>query len=282
MKNKKNDFTIKNGDKEVHLTVAKPTYDDIAEADNCYAIKVGSLLKSATGRKLLLRDQLEDYLKESGVWTEEDDRRVGEIEDEIDARFVQLRRGGIKRSEGRRLAVEISQLRRESTEIRSKRRTFDEATVEHIAEQEKMDYLVYACTVDPETRERYWNSFDDMKHDKDGQVYAMALTRLYSVVYGIDEQFEKNLPENKWLLKHGLVDENLRFVDPKSGQFVDIDGNPVEDIEETIKRRFDNLQGEIVEEQPFIDDETNEPIIISSDDETDKKEEKVEENKENV
>jgi hypothetical protein len=111
-------------------------------------------------------------------------------------------------------------------------------------------------------------------------------------MYGLDSDFEKKLPENKFLITYKLVNEDLEYVDSKGrpvdeegrlidengrfineeGKFVDKDGNLVDD------------KGDyVIEFKPFLDDE-GKPIEINNEKSTEEttKEPKKKQDKDTV
>ena len=254
------EFTIEEDGKEVKFCVKPPSREDLEESDRMYACKIGSLLKSEKSGDLLLRDQLDKFLQREGIWTDQDEADIDEINTNIKAKLTKLRKGGLKLSEGREICIQILEHRSQMAIVRSKRRSFDESTVEYIAEQEKIDYLIFADTVGADNGNRCWESFEDMKSDKDNSVYAAAATKMYEFVFGVDDQFEQRLPENRWLKKYSFINEDLRFTNRKTGDLVDRKGDPVSTDQLDILDQFNDIQGEIISEEPFIDDDTNEPV----------------------
>lgn len=254
---------IEGNDKEVELAVRPALSDDFEEADRVYAAKVSVLVRDADRKKnVLLRREVETFLKEHNIWTTEDESKIKNIQTNIDDLLFLLRKGGIPLSEVRKTCIKIADKRGEMVKIMSKRRIFDDVTIESFAETDRNDYLVYICTVYNSDGRNYWQSFEDMKNDKLSDAYRQASTLVYEIVYGVNPEFEKMLPENKLLVKLGFVDKDLNFVDRKTGEYVDKEGNPlnlVKEVEEKINR-FNSLQGEIAEEVPFIDDETGQPL----------------------
>jgi hypothetical protein len=98
----------------------------------------------------------------------------------------------------------------------------------------------------------------------------MAAQNLANMLYGLDNDYESNLPENKFLKKYKFVDEKLRLVDKKgrlidnegrlideSGRYVDENGSFVDKFGNKVDADGDY----IVEQQPFLDDD-GKPIII--------------------
>jgi hypothetical protein len=269
--NRKEFTIVEESGKEVKLCIRTPQYEDLELSDKVYAEKIASLLRENAGKRLLLRSQVTDFLKSTGVWTQEDEDKIEQLNTEIDDLLAKLRKGGLKVSEGRKLAIDTMEKRKDIVRISGKRQIFDDTTIEAFAENEKIDYLVYICTVYADTGENYWNSFEDMKNDKLSHAYRSAAVAAYNVIYNVNPEFEKRLPENRWLKKYGLIDDELNYLDRKTGKKVDRSGKPIEEVEKDLQKRIDNLQGEIEEEQPFIDDETNSPVIVE-----DKKEEEKE------
>ncbi len=256
------EITITEGNgEEVKLAIRQPQYEDFEEADKVYAVKISTLIRENAGRKLLSRQDLNKYLRESGAWTDKDESDVKKLQTELDEILQKIKRGGKKASEGRELAISAMDKRKEMVKIMSKRQAFDDVTLESFADNEKLDYLIYVSTVYADSGNNYWDSFEDMKNDKLSEAYKKASTIVVQVAYGYDPEFEKNLPENRWLKKYGFIDEDLNYIDRKTGEKVDRSGKLVKDIEQDVKKQLENLQGEIVEEEPFVDDETNEPIL---------------------
>lgn len=256
-------FEVKVNDNVLKLAIRKPTIEDLNEADEIYAEKVASLIKDGIGgrKKLLLRSQLNDYLRGAGVWTDKDDQDVRKLQLDIAELLEKIKKGGVKLSEGKEIALQISNKRREIVRINQKRQIFDDTTIESIAENDKIDYLIYSCTVYADDGRNYWESFEDMKNDKLNEVYREAARLSMKSLFNIDPQFEKNLPENKWLKKYNFVDEDLNYIDRKTGERVDREGRPIKELEAELEKLRYSLQGDIEEEAPFVDDDTNEPIV---------------------
>ncbi len=274
---KTKDFTIQedNG-KEVMLSVKVPQHEDFEESDKVYGSKIASLVRESSGskRQLLMRKEVDQFLRSKGIWTDQDEKTIEKLQLEIDQLLNRMRKGGIKLSEGRDLAIQTMDKRKEIVRIMSKRQIFDDSTIEALAENEKVDYLIYACTVYAQDGKNYWMSFEDMKNDKVSDAYQKASNLAYEVIYNVNPEFEKRLPENKWLQKYGFIDDSLNYIDRKTGERVDRDGRPVKELEEQAIRQIQNLQGDIVEEQPYIDDDTNTPVVVDSKkEETDEKQE---------
>jgi ribosomal protein L17 len=266
---KRKDFVIKEADdKESMLSVKIPDYEQLEEADKVYASKVASLVRESGKRKLLLRQEVDTFIRETKIWTTEDEDKVAELNIEIDGLLNKLRKGGLKVSEGREICIKIGDKRKEMVSITQKRQIFDDTTIESLSESERTDYLIYSSTVSAESGNTYWESLEDMKNDKISEAYRKASTIMVEMMYGINNEFEKRLPENRWLKKYNFVDDELNYTDRKTGARVDKTGKPIIDSTELVKKYIDNLQGEIKEEQPFVDDETGSPVVSENKQET--------------
>jgi len=245
------------GDKVV-LLFSTPDNEDLEQSEIVHAAKIASLIKLK--ERPLLRSELEKFLKQNGMWSAEDQSTLDSVNQDINNLLGKLRSGGIKLSEGREIAVSITDRRQQLVDLMQKRQSFDDSTIESMADNEKTDYFIYACTRDSSTGNRYWDSFNDMKADKDSDAYKNAMSLSMSVLYGIDPEFEKNLPENKWLRKYNYLDENLSFIDRITGKYVNRDGTPIEEVQDALIEKLQSIVGDIEEEVPFIDDETGLPI----------------------
>lgn len=259
---KSNEFTVTKDGKEKKLFVRQPLFDDIEEAEKVQASKIACLIRENSKKKLLLRREIDEYLKKNNIWTTEDEQNIDNLQDELNSLLKKISKGGIKKSEGRELAIKVMDKRKEIFQAMNKRQVFEGATIESVAEQDRNDYLIYSCTVDSETGEKYWESFEDMKLDKLSEAYMKASKESIRVIYNVDPDFEKSLPENKWLKKYGFINDNLEYTDPKTGEKVDKNGVKLSEIEKKQEEfNFINENGEIVEETPFLEDE---PVISNT------------------
>ena len=82
------------------------------------------------------------------------------------------------------------------------------------------------------------------------------------MMYGLDEDFEKGLPENEFLVKYKLADESLRLID-KQGRFVTRDGQLIDEFGFIVDEEGNRVSATPEQDgpegfTPFIDDETGE------------------------
>lgn len=257
-------FTVNKDGQNVELAVVRPSPKDSNKAQQAYNKKFRECVEAGT----LFRDNLDRHMREQGLWSDEHEEKVKLLQRAILDSEKKLLVGGIKLNEARKIAIDMKRARDEITKISLKKNELNGVTVESQAEQARYDYLVTCCIVDNETGKRVFNSVDDYLESDQSWVYECA-AKFGEFAYGLDPEFEKTLPENKFLSKYKFVDNDLRYVD-KKGRYIDEDGRLVNK-----DGRYINEQGEfidihgnrvdegglpVVESSPFLDDDGN-PVV---------------------
>lgn len=239
-------------EKEKELAFVQPGNKDTEAADQARARKIASLIRN--GDELLSRNELDKFLLDKGIWSSEDSEKAADLQKKNDEALDKLRQGNMKLLDARQVCIDITARRYKMVTLMQKRQLYDATTLEAQGEKERQDYLIYACTL-TEEGEKYWTSFDTFKEDTDSEAYEKAAVTFYKMLHGEDNEFEKRMPEIRWLKKWGFVDENLNYVDRESGKFVNAayDSFDAEQEQEALVKQLQNLQGEIVEEAPFLD-----------------------------
>ena len=263
----KNRIRVESKDLEgniVTVYVVRPTKEQNAQAQ----IIASKIFKDAVVNGALVRKALDDILIKQGIWNSEKQSQVDKIDEEIRDKLIKLKSGGIKLSEARDLAVDVRIARMNRSLLLTERNAHDEFTAEAQSENGKFDYLCSVCIKD-ESGNNVFGSVDDYKEKSDEPYASAAAAKLAGLTYGLEENWESNLPENKFLSKFKFVDEELRLVN-KDGRFVTKDGKLIDN-----DFRYINDQGEyvdvdgnridkdglpVVEFSPFLDDDGN-PIL---------------------
>jgi hypothetical protein len=119
----------------------------------------------------------------------------------------------------------MRRLRIKLRELISQRLALEENTAEALSDNAKFDYLVADCTFYANGQKVY-NSVEDYNQKSSDEIAFAAATALAEMLYQIDTKFEENLPENKFLKKFNLVNNDLSLVN-KEGELVDIDGRKI-------------------------------------------------------
>lgn len=238
------EVTGKLNDVDVTYIVKKPTPKDFADA-KVYANKVASKIladKDEDGNPtVIFRSQLEDIRRKTGVWDDEKQERLDRIDEDIIKTTRKLTNGGrMTKKEGIDLALKVQKLRRDKFELLIASRELDELTLEATIENSNFNFLCSRC-IFKEDGSNVFSSVDDYQDNNSSDVVVKCAAKLASMLYDLNENAEKELPENKFLIKHGIVDDNLRFVD-KSGGFVSSDGRRVDK-----NGRYINDDGEFID-----------------------------------
>ena len=74
-----------------------------------------------------------------------------------------------------------------------------------------------------------YNSLEEYNNKSEDPVAFTAAATLAELMYALDKNYEEKLPENQFLIRANLVDEDLSLVD-KDGNKVDSKGNRINDL----------------------------------------------------
>jgi hypothetical protein len=266
------EFKVNIDGKDVEFVAKSPTLQNQREAQKVY----NQAFTDAVRSKCVVRAKLDDLLKEQGLWNETKQALFNELQKELADGEKRLAKGGFNLSEAKKLALRMRIIREEIKDLISVRTSLDNHSAEGQADNSRFNYLVSACVVYKDSDQCYFSSMEDYLNRADDPVAMFGAQNLANMLYGLDNDFEKNLPENKFLTKFKFVDSKLRLVNKdghlvnedgklidETGRFVDTEGNFVDKD----GNRVDEGGEYILESQPFLDDE-GKPIILEEDKET--------------
>lgn len=267
-------FTAEVDGKQIEFNIKSASFKDQREAQKIYNQAFSDAVKSGC----IVRGRLDDLLKEQGLWDENKERKLQTTQQEIFDNEQILAKGGISLNAAKGVALEIRKQRTELRDLISSRTSLDSNTAEGQADNARFNYLVSCCLVYADSNKPYFNSYEDYLNRAAEPVAIKAAQTLASRLYGLDDNYESSLAENKFLKKYNFVDENLRLVN-KDGKLVDEDGKLIDEY-----GRFINENGEfvdrdgnlvddngdyVVEFKPFLD-EDGKPVEVKAED-TDEK-----------
>ena len=152
-----------------------------------------------------------------------------------------LAKGGISLSAAKSVALEIRELRADLRELISSRTSLDSNTAEGQADNARFNYLVSCCLVYSEGNKPYFDSYESYLNKSAEPVAIKAAQVLASRMYGLDDNYETNLAENKFLKEYKFVNDDLRLIN-KEGHLVDEEGRLIDE-----DGRFINEKGEYVD-----------------------------------
>jgi hypothetical protein len=223
------DKTVTVDGKEVEIYIQKPTNEAIKLADR-YKSKIWN---QSIQDDVLTKKELKVLMNKRGIWDEASD----EEEDKITMKIVELERklycgdgkNKPKVSDGKEYAIEIRRQRFNLRDLIADRISLEENTAESLADNARFDFLVSACTFYKDGTP-VWESFDVYNSQSSDEIAYSAATTLGQILYNLDTSFEKNLPENVFLAKFGLVNDDLSLVDPEDGEtLIDTTGQKIDD-----------------------------------------------------
>jgi len=259
-------FVAKVNDKEIELMIKSPSVQDQKEASKAYNQAFSDAIKS----KAIVRAKIDEILKEQGLWDDDKQLKFDQLQAQILEKERILAKGGISLSKAKTVALEMKKLREEMRELISVKTVLDNNTAEGQADNARFNYLVSSCTVYKDSNKSYYNGLEDYLNRASDDVALKAAQTLANILYGLDNDYEANLPENKFLKQYKFVDDKLRLINnegklvdkdgrliDETGRFIDKDGNYVDKY----GYRVDQTGEYLIESQPFLDD-NGKPIII--------------------
>ena len=242
------------------FSITEVTLQQQNEATKVYNRAFRDALESGA----LLRNKLEDYMRNQGLWNDEKQADLELLQKEILDKEKQLAKGGIRLSVAKDTAMEMSEKRIEIRTMLMERNSLDGSTAEGQADNAKFDYLVSASLVYNDSNKPYFKDLADYRNRNTEPVALEAAKRCAQKLYGLDSNHEHNLAENKFLKEFSFIDEDLRLINNDGklvdregnlvnedgryidgdGNLVDVDGNPV-----TVEGEYD------FERQPFLNED---------------------------
>jgi hypothetical protein len=214
---------------EVEIYVLQPNNDILKRADR-YKSKVWN---DAVQDGVLTKKELAVVMQKRGIWNEAKSQEEKAISQEIVALEKKLYHGDGKKkpklSEGRDIAIQIRRKRIELRKLIAERIALEENTADNLADNARFDYLVAHCTFYKDGRPVY-KDFADYDSKSADEIAFAAASALSEMLYNLDASFEKRLPENEFLLKYDLVNNDLSLIDPNEpSHLIDTEGRRIDE-----------------------------------------------------
>jgi hypothetical protein len=208
---------------DVKVLVKKPTRRDYNESQIIY----NKVWAECLEKNAYLRQELSDILEKKGLWSKEKENKYEEYIQKINAFELILKKGGIPLKKAKATALELKKARVEFRELISVRTAYDNNTAEGTADNARFDYLVSVCVLDPSTKKPVFKNVEDY-NDRGAEPWATkAAGELANLLYNLDQNYEKNLPENEFLKKFKFVNEEGKLVN-KEGHLISVDDDGTE------------------------------------------------------
>ena len=257
-------------DGDVKVLVKKPGRREINDAQIVY----NKAWRKSLENGVLIRAKLNQYLIDQGVWDDNKQKQYDQFVSKINEKELVLKKGGIPLKKAKSIALELKDLRVQFRSLIADRISYDSNTAEGAADNERFDYLVSVCVLDPSTKKPIFKDLEDY-NEKSSETWAVkAASELANFIYGLDPNYEKNQIENTLLSKFNFTDSEGRLIN-KDGHLIAIDENGDERLinEEGDLIAYDdsgqsyriNKEGERIDvvQADFLDDDGN-PISLDS------------------
>lgn len=232
MKNTKKNVTVQITQEDgsttsINIYVVRPSNNTIQNADRYRAKTWNQCIID----NILTKKELSKILEQRGIWNERKSEEEAMILSEINKLEKKLYLGvGIdgkkaRLEDGKKWAVEMRKLRIELRNLIAEKLALEENTAESLSDNAKFDYFVADCTF-YENGQKVYKDVNDYNSKSADEIAFAAAAALGEMLYQLDTKFEENLPENKWLKKYNLVNEDLSLID-QEGSLIDLDGKKI-------------------------------------------------------
>lgn len=249
---------------EKEFAVVRPSLQLLNEANKLRSKLFTQLFESGT----MLRQQVDTHLKDRNIWNEKLQAEYDAVQSEVIEKTQRLERGGIKLSEARDLAIEISEQRQQLVSMLVDRSDIDNLTCEGQADNERFNFLFANCLVYNDTGEKVYATVEEYVAESNSDVAVKGASEFYYLVSGT-ESLDDQLPENKFLKQYEFVDDDFRYTERGTGRLISEDGKYIDeegyyiDYNEdgsTFRVTYDGAKVDLnasskVEFSPFLDDD---------------------------
>jgi hypothetical protein len=226
--------------------------------------------KRAIEEGAILKKSLEDHMRRQGLWDDSKQQEYEELLKKSADIEYKIKSGFYKKaSQVRDKSIELKKLRNQLSSLLTVRNSMDSMTADGQADNERFFYLITACVHDYETQKPVYTSLDDYHEKSDTDLAIECATQFANFAYGLEENYEDKLIENKLLKKLGLLNDKGQLTN-KNGQRVDLDGNLLNEE----GARIDNKGNRIdINNNPVIEDDVIDSLEFEDDLEGETKEE---------
>lgn len=174
-----------------------PTAEEDGDARIAYARSFNKSLEEG----LLTQKQMENLLKNRGIWTEEDEKKVSSLREKIGHLETLLAKKSPKdKSKATtKLAEELAGHRLELLDITGGYQEYMNQTVETLADERRTAYYIASCTTNADGS-RVWDTVEEFLRSQDGQFVSLATFHYVTFSNGLAENYLDDLTEVKFLM----------------------------------------------------------------------------------
>lgn len=251
-------FTVNINDKEHEFKVCKISSEIRNKSQAVYS----AALQREINNGAPVKAQIDKLLRKRGLLNDEEQEAQAEAVRkklrEMEIKLFSARNpdgSRMTREQGRELAMEMRKERRKVSNIGESINDLYSNTAEQVAQNEQLQYFIYACTLNAGNGKRYWNSYEEFLNDDESPVLGPATDNLLLMLSGVDKDYAKKFPENSWLIRRGYMNDKLQLVNP-DGRLIDEEGRFINE-----NGRFVNEAGEFVDQYGYRVDEDGKLLV---------------------
>jgi hypothetical protein len=162
--------------------------------------------------------KLEQMFRDSGDWTDEHNRQLNELNVTIAVKTVLLEKFKKQNNQASNdLALEIMELRNKAMRLSQLKQQPYQYSCEHAAQEIRMEaYISYATVYYDDQDKRYFTNYKDFTERREEQA-ALDIYNVYlQIILKENTEYIQNLPENKYLMEAGVLDENMKPIRKKN------------------------------------------------------------------
>ncbi len=223
--------------------VRKPGIVEQREGQKVYNKAVSDALQSGA----ILSQTLEKVMRQQNLWDDTKEFEFKTLQAQISETELKLEKGGITRSNARQLCLDLRGYRYKLQELISIKSDLDVLTCQGQGNNTRFNYWVSACLVYNDTGKPVYKDLNDYTIHNTDDVAISGANKLAELVYGLDENYEEKLVENRVLKKLKMVDDKYRLID-KDGNLVNSKGKRI------------NEDGRLINDQGQVIDENGNPV----------------------
>lgn len=265
MKENNNEKIIKSVDSDgndVEVMIIKPTTKHFRDSQIAY----NKAFREALDSGALLRQKLNDYMIEQGIWSEAKQKKNDEYVEQIRGMEDTLKAGGIKLSDAKEMALRLKGLRLEFQVFLAEKNALDSASVEGQADNARFAELLRLCIVDKNNKTPLFKDEKSYEANATEPWVVEASSQLANLLYGLDPNYANNLEENKFLKEFNFINENLQLINDE-GHLVDADGRLINEDGRFIAYRTEEGKKNKDQEQVyFVNRDGQEVVCITDED----------------
>lgn len=254
--------SVDDNNQPVKVLVRRPTPEDYRDSQIAY----NKAFRKALDSGGLLKQKLNDYMTEQGIWSDAKQKQYDDYVENIRNKEDALKAGGIKLSDAKQIALDLRSLRSEFQSFLAEKNALETNSVEGQADNARFAELVRLCLLNPDTKQKYFPDQESYDANAAQPWVIEASSALANMLYNLDPNYVNNLEENKFLKEFKFVNNDLRLID-KDGHLVDIDGRLInEDGRFVAYRTEEAKKNKDTSQMYFVNRDGKEVVAITGED----------------